>query len=200
MYILTFSSLSNLWGQLSEHLCLFWTFAAAERSAPTLDLTCSPLLTPRGSPLPSSPELACQDTPLPILLLPKPRSTVSSKGKTQSIQSVHSLSSLGRQTPAPNPPIVTSAAEVKQNSTWLFLPQYTAYLYSVLCNMLWLPIWTGLVVWNSLVFNMPGWITHLYTTWRSLTSLMILEAFINGNLEFKGAELWPEHCCLKFSD
>ncbi|XP_030279267.1 synaptonemal complex protein 2 isoform X4 [Sparus aurata] len=84
---------------------------SAERSAPTLGLTCSPLLTPRGSPLPASPEPPCEDTPSPIQLLPKPRSTVSSKGhfkpssfysaekkhsstKTQSIQSGRSLPSL----------------------------------------------------------------------------------------------------------
>ncbi|XP_073325885.1 synaptonemal complex protein 2 [Pagrus major] len=84
---------------------------SAERSAPTLGLTCSPLLTPRGSPLPASPDPPCQDTPSPILLLPKPRSTVSNKGhfkpscfysaekkhsstKTQSIQSGPSLPSL----------------------------------------------------------------------------------------------------------
>ncbi|XP_029132895.2 synaptonemal complex protein 2, partial [Labrus bergylta] len=99
---------------------------SAERSAPTLDLTCSPLLTPRGSPLPASPDPPCRDTPSPILLLPKPRSTVSSRGnfkpllqyrgnafhsaekkrrssKTPSIRSVssnHSLTPRG-QTPAP---------------------------------------------------------------------------------------------------
>ncbi|XP_022597535.1 synaptonemal complex protein 2 [Seriola dumerili] len=102
---------------------------SAERSAPILGLTCSPLLTPRGSPLPASPDSACQDTPSPILLLPKPHSTVSSKGnfkpsssysaekkfstsKTQSIQSALSLSSLRGQTPAPHPPIGLSAAEI----------------------------------------------------------------------------------------
>ncbi|KAM8864625.1 uncharacterized protein sycp2 [Spinachia spinachia] len=46
---------------------------SAERSAPTLGFTFSPLLTPRGSPL-------YEKTPSPILLLPRPRSTVSSKG------------------------------------------------------------------------------------------------------------------------
>ncbi|KAM6981964.1 synaptonemal complex protein 2 [Tautogolabrus adspersus] len=97
---------------------------SAERSAPTLGLTCSPLLSPRGSPLPASPDPPCRDTPSPILLLPKPRSTVSSRGnfkpllqcrafysaekkrrssKTPSIRSVsshHSLTPRGR-TPAP---------------------------------------------------------------------------------------------------
>ncbi|XP_029993957.1 synaptonemal complex protein 2 [Sphaeramia orbicularis] len=84
---------------------------SAERSAPTLDLTCSPLLTPRGSPLPASPNSVCLDTPSPVLLLPKPCSAVGSTGgfrpaslyssekkqsmsKTRSIQSVPSLPSL----------------------------------------------------------------------------------------------------------
>ncbi|XP_068589399.1 synaptonemal complex protein 2 isoform X3 [Cebidichthys violaceus] len=101
---------------------------SAERSAPTLSSTCSPLLTPRGSPLPASPDPLCEDTPSPILLLPKPRSAVSSKGhfwpssfhsaekkrsssKAQSNQSVPSLPSLTPigQTPAP------SAAEIYPN-------------------------------------------------------------------------------------
>lgn len=132
MYILTFYSLSNFWGQLFEHLCLFWILTAAKRSDLTLGLTCSPLLTPRGSPLPDSPDPACQDTPPPILLLPKPRSTVSSKGnlkpssfssaekkhsrsKPQSIQSATSPPSLGGQTPEPNPPIGPSETEVQQH-------------------------------------------------------------------------------------
>ncbi|XP_070767245.1 synaptonemal complex protein 2 [Enoplosus armatus] len=104
---------------------------SAERSAPTLGLTCSPLLTPRGSPLPASPDPFCQDSPSPILLLPKPRSTVSTIGnfkpssfysakkkrsssKTQSIQSVPSLPSLNPigQTPAPGAPSGPSAAEM----------------------------------------------------------------------------------------
>ncbi|TKS77440.1 Synaptonemal complex protein 2 [Collichthys lucidus] len=97
--------------KLFEHLCLFWALTAAERSAPTLGLTFFPLLTPRGSPLPTSPDPACQDSPSPILLLPKPQPTVSSKGnfkpsslysvekkhsssKTLSIQSVNSTPSL----------------------------------------------------------------------------------------------------------
>lgn len=187
MYVLTFSSLFNLWGQLSEHLCLFWTFTAAERSAPALGLTCLPLLTPRGSPLPASPEPTCQDTPLPILLLPKPRSIVSSKGnlkpsslysaekkhgtsKTRSIQSVHSLSSLAHQIPAPNPPIVTSAAEVK--NMIIFYPTildictvYYAICYGFLFK---------LEVWNSLVFNMSEWTTHLslYTEVTDITCVI----------------------------
>ncbi|XP_037627909.1 synaptonemal complex protein 2 isoform X8 [Sebastes umbrosus] len=99
---------------------------SAERSAPTLGLTCSPLLTPRGSLLPASPDPPCKDTPSPILLLPKPRSAASSKGhfrpssfysaekkhgssKTQSIQSVASLPSL---IPAPGAPTGPSAAEI----------------------------------------------------------------------------------------
>ncbi|XP_032375632.1 synaptonemal complex protein 2 isoform X3 [Etheostoma spectabile] len=92
---------------------------SAERSAQTFGLTCSPLLTPRGSPLPVSPDPPCEDTPSPILLLPKPRSTVNSKehfracsfnsaekkhnsSKTQSIKSIPSLPSLTPigQTPA----------------------------------------------------------------------------------------------------
>lgn len=129
MYILTFYSLSNFWGQLFEHLCLFLTVTAAERSDPTLGLTCSPLLTPRGSPLSASPNPPCQDTPSPILLLPNPHSTVSSKGnfkpssfytaekkrsssRTQSIQSVPSLPSL---TPIGQIPARPSAAEVKRH-------------------------------------------------------------------------------------
>ncbi|KAM3617871.1 uncharacterized protein V6R79_012194 [Siganus canaliculatus] len=53
---------------------------SAERSDPTLGLACSPLFPLRGSPLPASPDPSCQDTPSPILLLPKACSTVSSKG------------------------------------------------------------------------------------------------------------------------
>ncbi|XP_034393537.1 synaptonemal complex protein 2 [Cyclopterus lumpus] len=94
---------------------------SAERSAPTLGLTCSPLFTPRGSPLPASPDQLCEDPSSPILLLPKPRSTVSSKGdlrpssfysagkkrsssKTGSNQSAPSLPSLIpiSQTPGPS--------------------------------------------------------------------------------------------------
>lgn len=139
MYILTLYSLSNFWGQLLEHLCLLWSLTAAERSAPTFGLTCSPLLTPLGSPLPASPDPPCEDTPSPILLLPKPRSTLSSKGtfrlssfcsvdkkhrssKTHSVQSVRSLSSLTRkgqttkgQTPAAGFPTGPRAAEVQQH-------------------------------------------------------------------------------------
>ncbi|XP_047187101.1 synaptonemal complex protein 2-like isoform X2 [Scophthalmus maximus] len=109
---------------------------SAERSAPTLGLTCSPLPTPRGSPLPASPDPAFQDTPSPILLLPKPRSTVGSKGnvkppsyysaekkfstsKTNSIHSGASLPSLGRQSHAPDPPIGASAAEISPNQECL---------------------------------------------------------------------------------
>ncbi|KAJ4934026.1 hypothetical protein JOQ06_006833, partial [Pogonophryne albipinna] len=109
---------------------------SAERSAPTFGLTCSPLLTPLGFPLPASPDPPCEDTPSPILLLPKPRSTLSSKGtfrlssfcsvdkkhrssKTHSVQSVRSLSSLTRkgqttkgQTPAAGFPTGPRAAEI----------------------------------------------------------------------------------------
>ncbi|XP_026222650.1 synaptonemal complex protein 2 isoform X2 [Anabas testudineus] len=98
---------------------------SAERSGPTLGLTYSPLLTPRGSPLPASPEPACLDTPSPILLLPKPRSIVSStanlkpfslysadkKHSASKAQAVHSFPSLGGQLVAPSPPIGISAAE-----------------------------------------------------------------------------------------
>ncbi|XP_056279683.1 synaptonemal complex protein 2 [Pseudoliparis swirei] len=98
---------------------LIETMRSAERSAPTLELTCSPLFTPRGSPLPASPDQLSEDPSSPILLRPKPRSTVSSKGnlraslysaekkrsssKTRSNQSVPALPSLTpiRQTPAP---------------------------------------------------------------------------------------------------
>ncbi|KAM7404534.1 hypothetical protein PAMP_011876 [Pampus punctatissimus] len=102
---------------------------SADRSAPTLGLTLSPLLTLRGSPLPASPDPPCQETPSPVLLLPKPRSTVSSNGnfkasfysakkthstsKTQYIQSISpspSLTSRG-QTPAASRPTRPSTAE-----------------------------------------------------------------------------------------
>lgn len=141
MYILTFDSLSNFWGQLFEHLCLFWTLTAAERSAPTLDLTFSPHLTPRGSPLPASPDPPCQDTPSPILLLPKPQPTVSSKGnfkpsslysvekkhgssKTLSIQSVNSIPSL---TPIRQTSIGPSVVEV-------ILHSLTPYILCFICG------------------------------------------------------------------
>ncbi|XP_069382156.1 synaptonemal complex protein 2 [Paralichthys olivaceus] len=105
-------------------------------SVSTLDLTFSPLVTPRGSPLPASPDPAGQDTPSPILLLPKPRSTVSSNGifkppshynaekkhstsRTQSIQSAASLASLRYRNAAYNPPIGPSAAEISPNQQCL---------------------------------------------------------------------------------
>ncbi|TNN87725.1 Synaptonemal complex protein 2 [Liparis tanakae] len=56
---------------------LIETMRSAERSAPTLELTCSPLFTPRGSPLPASPDQLSEDPSSPILLLPKPRSTMN---------------------------------------------------------------------------------------------------------------------------
>ncbi|XP_041802431.1 synaptonemal complex protein 2 [Chelmon rostratus] len=95
---------------------------SAERSAPAMDLTSSPLLTPRGSPLPASPYPPCQDTPPPFLLLPKPK--VSSKenvellfsterkrssSKTHSNQSVPTLPSL---TPIGQTPAKPCAAEM----------------------------------------------------------------------------------------
>ncbi|CAJ1085456.1 synaptonemal complex protein 2 isoform X8 [Xyrichtys novacula] len=119
------NSLKDSWAarQTSFHLPppFIERMRSAERSAPTSVLTCSPLLTPRGSPLPASPDPPCQDTPSPILLLPRPRASVSSRGnlklssyysaekklcssKSPSIQSIHSLPSLtprGR-TPAPS--------------------------------------------------------------------------------------------------
>ncbi|XP_074537165.1 synaptonemal complex protein 2 [Halichoeres trimaculatus] len=61
------------------------TMRSAERSAPTLGLTCLPLLSPRGSPLPASPDPPCRDTPSSILLLPKPCSTVNSKGDLRAL-------------------------------------------------------------------------------------------------------------------
>ncbi|XP_040915914.1 synaptonemal complex protein 2-like [Toxotes jaculatrix] len=127
------NALKDSWAARQTSFCLSPPFIermrSAERSAPTLGLTCSPLLTPRGSPLPASPEPAFHDTPSPVLLLPKPRSTVSSKGnlklssfysaekkrsttRTQSIQPVPSLPSLRGQTLAPNPPFGSSAAEL----------------------------------------------------------------------------------------
>ncbi|XP_030588703.1 synaptonemal complex protein 2 isoform X3 [Archocentrus centrarchus] len=126
------SSLRDSWAACQTSFCPSPPFIekmrSADRSAPTLDLTYSPLLTPRGSLLPASPKPPCQDTPSPILLLPKPCSTVSSKemckssfysaeknrgsSKTRSIQSVHSIASLGGQTTAPNPPAELSAAKI----------------------------------------------------------------------------------------
>ncbi|XP_076597979.1 synaptonemal complex protein 2 [Chaetodon auriga] len=97
---------------------------SVERSAPTLDFTSSPLLSPRGSPLPASPDPHCQDTSPAVLLLPKPHSTVNSKenaelfyctekkrssSKTHSIQSVPTLPSL---TPIGQTPARPSAAEM----------------------------------------------------------------------------------------
>ncbi|XP_060930612.1 synaptonemal complex protein 2 [Limanda limanda] len=109
---------------------------SCERSAPTLDFSFSPLVCPRGSPLPASPDPACQDTPSPILRLPKPYSTVSSNGNfkptshysgekkrstsmTQSIQSAASLISRRHQNAAPNPPIGPRAAKISPNQQCL---------------------------------------------------------------------------------
>ncbi|XP_029975455.1 synaptonemal complex protein 2 [Salarias fasciatus] len=104
---------AQLLSQLFEHLCLLWTFTAAERSAPTLGSVCSPLLSPQGSPLPASPDPPSQDSPPLVLLPPQRRSPVSSKGKgslsslygagkgsskTNSVQSVRSLTSPRGQT------------------------------------------------------------------------------------------------------
>lgn len=127
VYMLTFCALTNIWSQLLEHLCLLWTLTAAGRSAPTLGLTCSTVLSPRGSPLPTSRDLSCQDTPSPVLLLPKVRSTVSSKGQlklsfynveqnqdSSKTPSIPSACSLSGQTPAPSPPTGLTAAEVGQ--------------------------------------------------------------------------------------
>ncbi|XP_027878082.1 synaptonemal complex protein 2 isoform X1 [Xiphophorus couchianus] len=98
---------------------------SAGRSAPTLGLTCSTVLSPRGSPLPTSRDLSCQDTPSPVLLLPKVRSTVSSKGQlkpsfynveqnqdSSKTPSIPSACSLSGQTPAPSPPTGLTAAEI----------------------------------------------------------------------------------------
>ncbi|KAK9515487.1 hypothetical protein VZT92_026131 [Zoarces viviparus] len=133
------SGLKDSWTARQTAFCpsppLIERMRYAERSAPTLSLTCSPLLTPRGSPLPASPDPLCEDTPSPILLLPKPRSTVSSKGhfrpssfysaekkrsssKARSNQSVPSLlptlTPIG-QTPAPAALTGPSAAEINPN-------------------------------------------------------------------------------------
>ncbi|KAI3356815.1 hypothetical protein L3Q82_003476 [Scortum barcoo] len=105
---------------------------SAERSAPTLCLTRSPLITPRGSPLPASPIPLNQNTPSPIPLLPRPHSAVSSIGnyrpssfysaekkhsssKTQSIQSVPSFPSLTpiRLTPAPDVEAVLTSTHLE---------------------------------------------------------------------------------------
>ncbi|PWA30974.1 hypothetical protein CCH79_00010636, partial [Gambusia affinis] len=99
---------------------------SAGRSAPTLGLTCSTVLSPRGSPLPTSRDLSCQDTPSPILLLPKVRSAVSSKGQLElpsfynveqnqdssKTPSIPSACSLAGQTPPPSPPTGLTAAEM----------------------------------------------------------------------------------------
>ncbi|XP_034732402.1 synaptonemal complex protein 2 isoform X2 [Etheostoma cragini] len=111
------NGLKDSWAARHTSFCssppLIERMRSAERSAQTFGLTCSPLLTPRGSPLPASPDPPCEDTPSPILLLPKPRSTVNSKGhfracsfnsaekkhnssKTQSIQSIPSLTPIGQ--------------------------------------------------------------------------------------------------------
>ncbi|XP_075950789.1 synaptonemal complex protein 2 [Anarhichas minor] len=136
------SGLKESWTARQTVFCpsppLIERMRSAERSAPTLSLTFSPLLTPRGSPLPASPDPLCEDTPSPILLLPKPRSTVSSKGhfrpssfysaekkrsssKARSNQSVPSLPSLTPigQTPAPAAPTGPSAAEINPNEQCL---------------------------------------------------------------------------------
>ncbi|KAM9342503.1 uncharacterized protein sycp2 [Pholidichthys leucotaenia] len=110
---------------------------SADVSAPIVDLTCSPLLTPRGSPLPSSPNPSCHNSPSPILLVPRPHSTISSKGKcqpfsfysavknhnaskTQSFLSNPSLP-LGDQTPALSSSTGFSAAKVGKNQQHLSL-------------------------------------------------------------------------------
>ncbi|XP_014846919.1 PREDICTED: synaptonemal complex protein 2 [Poecilia mexicana] len=99
---------------------------SAGRSAPNLGLTCSTVLSPRGSPLPTSRDLSCQGTPSPIQLLPKVRSTVNSKGQrklssfyngeqnqdSSKTPSVPSACSLAGQTPAPSPPTGLTAAEI----------------------------------------------------------------------------------------
>ncbi|XP_076019485.1 synaptonemal complex protein 2 [Genypterus blacodes] len=93
---------------------------SAEMLPPTLDVACSPLLTPQGSPLPASPCLPLQDTPSPIQH--KLHTAVSSKGKskpssccserfiTSKTLSLHSAPSLSRtgQTLAKGP----SAAQI----------------------------------------------------------------------------------------
>ncbi|CAG6021345.1 unnamed protein product [Menidia menidia] len=98
---------------------------AAGGSAPTLALTCSTVLTPQGSPLPTSPRPPCEDTPSPILLLPKLHSPVSSKGKRKpscfhSTEKSHgstktkfipSPCSLGGQSPATSPPAQQTGPE-----------------------------------------------------------------------------------------
>ncbi|KAM6924887.1 synaptonemal complex protein 2 [Xenentodon cancila] len=103
---------------------------SAEGSSPALNLTPSTVLTPRGSPLPASPTPPCHDTPSPILLLPKPRSAVSSKGKCKpsslcstgrkcssfkipSVQTAPSPFSLGGRIPAPSPPTGHNANKMR---------------------------------------------------------------------------------------
>nr|XP_033486036.1 synaptonemal complex protein 2-like [Epinephelus lanceolatus] len=129
------NGLKDSWAARQTSFCpsppLIERMRSAPMSPPTLGLTCSPLLTPRGSPLPASPDPPSEDTPSPIPLLSKPHCTVSSKGncrpssfysaekkrstsKTQSVQSGPSLPSLtpvGR-TSAPGAPIGRSAAEI----------------------------------------------------------------------------------------
>ncbi|XP_020560194.1 synaptonemal complex protein 2 isoform X2 [Oryzias latipes] len=61
---------------------------SAEGSASTVNLPCSAVLSPQGSPVPVSPMPACQGAPSSVPLLRKPCATVSSKGKGKT--SLHS--------------------------------------------------------------------------------------------------------------
>ncbi|XP_028266468.1 synaptonemal complex protein 2 [Parambassis ranga] len=114
---------------------------SVEMSVPTLDLTCSLLLTPRGSHLPPSPNPPCQDTPSPVMQLPKPCSTVSRKEncnlsvcgadknrssyKTQSIQSPSSLHFQGGQIngPSATKPLLSSTVIEMDNPPMPSPPQ-----------------------------------------------------------------------------
>lgn len=123
--------------QLFEHLCLSWTLTAAERSAPTLGLTCFPLLSPRGSPLPASPDPSCRDTPSPILLIPKPGSSVNSKGNLKALSfygsekksfssgtpSSHSVRCVPSPTPRGHTSAPVNTIGRRQNEVKLFLQE-----------------------------------------------------------------------------
>ncbi|XP_016891623.1 synaptonemal complex protein 2 [Cynoglossus semilaevis] len=95
------------------------TKRSAEKSTSNLGMTSFSQLNPRESPLPTSPDLAFQDTPSPVPLLPNVSSAVSCRGihrlpsnfsaeenpfssKTQSLKSATSLTSLRHQSPAPD--------------------------------------------------------------------------------------------------
>lgn len=112
----TLSSLSNIWSQLREHLCLFLTLAAAERSAPALALTCSALLTPGGTPLLASPKPTRQDSPSPVPRLPSPRSALSCKENSEPMsfaaEKKHSSSKSRTASSTPSSPSLSPKGQI----------------------------------------------------------------------------------------